>query len=241
MPLFHLTSTRCTDPVALQGLVHPLPGLNSCSASCGGRDRRPRRASPSCHVVAGLGEPPPAAAARRRVRRGRGRRGGGDRRRGGRERWWRAAARSTTSSPRRAPRMRPTRWCATTSRSGPRPVFGNARAWLATSSPSGPRKWQQLDDFSDIPLSLTVDEVRQLDREIAAVLARDGGTIRAAAPDTGRGDRHVPVPALPGAPADAAVRGCVTGSGCRPAPLRCCVFSMGRASLHLPSRVRGWC
>ncbi len=168
-PLFDPRIDRATDPVALQGLVHPL------RLQLLGQLRRQGPATATrlaelLHVSSAL-----ASYHLRQLH------AAGfvedaddeevaDRRRGGRERWWRAAARSTfvtATSTADAADAVVRDYLAVVLEA----MFGNARAWLDIE-PEWPEEWQQLDDFSDIPLSLTVDEVRQLDREIAAVLAR---------------------------------------------------------------------
>ena len=168
-PLFDPRLDRATDPVALQGLVHPLRlqllgqlrRQGPATATRLAELLHVSSALASYHLrqlhAAGFVEDADAEEV-------------ADRRRGGRERWWRAAARSTfvpaTSSGDAADAI-VRDYLAVVLEA----TFGNARAWLDVE-PEWPEAWQQLDDFSDVPLALTPDEMRGLDREISGVLAR---------------------------------------------------------------------
>ncbi|MGH3493673.1 MAG: hypothetical protein ACRDRL_16235, partial [Sciscionella sp.] len=67
-----------------------------------------------------------------------------------------------------------------------------AQAWMSVQH-TWPRAWQELAEFSDMPLRITVAEARQLHTEIAELVAR----YRRHDP----GDR----PGTPGVPADAVI------------------------------------
>jgi len=90
---------------------------------------------------------------------------------GGRERWWKAARRSTfVMTP---PAGDEPAAAATTDYLDAVLVanLASARQWLG-SQREWPRAWQELATFSDLPLSLTPEETRRLEIELAGLLAR---------------------------------------------------------------------
>jgi len=90
---------------------------------------------------------------------------------GARERWWKAARRSTyVVSP---PVGDDAAVAATTGYLGAvlQANLRTAQRWLGVQS-TWPQAWQQLGNFSDLPLVLTPRETRQLQLEVASLLAR---------------------------------------------------------------------
>jgi DNA-binding transcriptional ArsR family regulator len=168
-PLIDPQVDRATDPASLQALVHPL------RLQLLGQLRRhgpatATRLAEVLHVSSAL-----ASYHLRQLHAGGFVEDADDdvpaeQRRGGRERWWRAAARSTLVEPTRAGDAADAivrDYLAVVLEA----YFANARTWLDVE-PEWPIAWQELDDFSDVQLALTVDEARRLDRELAGVLAR---------------------------------------------------------------------
>jgi DNA-binding transcriptional ArsR family regulator len=168
-PLFDPALDVPTDPAALQGLVHPL------RLQLLGQLRRHGSAT-ATQLAAVLHVSSALASYHLRQLHASGfiveaeEEEVADRRQGGRERWWRAARRST--------------WVRSTAGGEAadaivrdylavvlEAMFTNARAWLDVE-PEWPDEWQHLDDFSDLQLALTPEEVRQLDRELGALLSR---------------------------------------------------------------------
>lgn len=168
-PLFDPALDAPTDPVALQGLVHPL------RLQLLGQLRR-HGAATATQLAGALHVSSALASYHLRQLHASGfileaeEEEIADLRRGGRERWWRAARRST--------------WVRSTAGGEAadaivrdylgvvlEAMIGNARAWLDVE-PEWPDEWQHLDDFSDLQLALTPDEVRQFERELGTLLAR---------------------------------------------------------------------
>jgi len=90
---------------------------------------------------------------------------------GGRERWWKASRRSTYTLP--APPGDDAAAAATTDylRAVLSANTDNTRTWLSVEH-TWPTAWQAATELSDVPLHLTLDEMRRLGAEIREVVAR---------------------------------------------------------------------
>lgn len=190
-PLFDAERDVVTDAAALQGLAHPLrlrllgllrvygPSTATklavrCGESSGLTSYHLRQLAAAGFVVDADATDLAEHAAT-----------------GGRERWWKAARRSTyTQSP---PAHDVAAVAATEDylHAVLSAHVDSARRWLSNAY-AWPQEWQDASTFSDIPLRLTLAEARQLEIDVAALLAR----YRRNDPDLHPGTEGVPVEAI---------------------------------------------
>ena len=115
---------------------------------------------------------------------------------GGRERWWKATRRSTYVNP--PPVGDEDAAAATTEYLGAllEAQFANARQWL-TEAHRWPEQWQGLSNFSDVTLSLTPVQTRELEVASAGLLARYPRCEPGAPADEGAGSVNIQYQVFP--------------------------------------------